>query len=79
MNLRDALAAIVRVCRKLVQVAETDYPAVCNGTWNPVPALSEPGVPISAAGQTEWVRKIIDIVRNVPMGLGRGVVSVGTC
>jgi arabinogalactan endo-1,4-beta-galactosidase len=67
-NLRETLGWVARRFGKPVQVVETDYPAICNGT-----ALSEPSVPVSVEGQIEWVQEVIDIVQDLPNGLGRGV------
>ena len=54
-------------------VVETDYPVLCDGQYNPIPEFSEPELPISVRGQIEWTRRIVDLVRNVHYGLGRGV------
>lgn len=52
---------------------ETDYPAICNGQYNPVPESSEPEIPYSVEGQLTWTENVLDIVRQVPFGLGQGV------
>jgi arabinogalactan endo-1,4-beta-galactosidase len=72
-NLRDSLNTLAHQYRKPIQVVETDYPAICNGEWNPIPPSSEPEIPYDVAGQTIWVDDIISIVKQVPFGLGQGV------
>ncbi|KAF2137601.1 glycoside hydrolase family 53 protein [Aplosporella prunicola CBS 121167] len=70
-NLQKTLDAVAEKYGKPVHVVETDYPVQCDGA--DAPALSEPEVPVSAEGQLEWVREVIDVVRKVPKGLGQGV------
>ena len=53
-------------------VVETDWPVVCDGKYDPIPQLSEP-FPVSVQGQEEWVNGTIQVVKNVPNGLGQGV------
>ncbi|KAK7726821.1 hypothetical protein SLS63_007439 [Diaporthe eres] len=72
-NLRDTLGWLAGEYGKHVHVAETDYPAICNGQYNPVPESSEPEIPYNVDGQIEWMREVISVVREVPRGLGRGV------
>lgn len=72
-NLRSSLSILAWVFKKPLQVVETDYPAICNGQYNPIPPSSEPEIPYDIAGQTTWVDDVIDIVKQVPYGLGRGV------
>jgi arabinogalactan endo-1,4-beta-galactosidase len=72
-NLKTSLNTLARQYRKPVQVVETDYPAICNGQYNPIPESSEPSIPYSIDGQLIWTKKVIEIVRAVPYGLGRGV------
>lgn len=72
-NLAATLNAMAGRYAKPVQVVETDYPVLCSGTWNPAPELSEPEIPVSVEGQTEWVRRVVDVVRRVPHGRGTGV------
>jgi arabinogalactan endo-1,4-beta-galactosidase len=57
--------------RKPLQVVETDYPAICNGQYEPIPTSSEPEIPYSIHGQTTLVDDVIDVVKGVPYGLGR--------
>ena len=72
-NLRTTLNTLAYEFRKPLQVVETDYPAICEGKYNPIPASSEPEIPYDVAGQTTWVDDVISIVQQVPFGLGRGV------
>ncbi|TEY39881.1 hypothetical protein BOTCAL_0448g00070 [Botryotinia calthae] len=72
-NLRTTLHWVAETYRKPVHVAETDYPAICDGQYNPIPESSEPKIPYTVAGQLEWSEDVISVVRNVPHGLGRGV------
>ncbi|KAE8443314.1 hypothetical protein EG329_001957 [Mollisiaceae sp. DMI_Dod_QoI] len=72
-NLRTTLNTLALEYRKPLQVVETDYPAICNGEYNPIPESSEPEIPYSIAGQLEWTDDVISIVKQVPFGLGRGV------
>jgi arabinogalactan endo-1,4-beta-galactosidase len=59
--------------QKALQVVETDYPAICNGQYYPNPPSSEPEIPYDIAGQTTWVDDVIDVAKQIPYGLGRGV------
>lgn len=70
-NLADTLNAVSAKYKKPVHVVETDWPAICDG--EDAPELSDTTVPISPAGQTEWVRDIVGVVKNVPGGYGQGV------
>ncbi|RDW85804.1 putative arabinogalactan endo-1,4-beta-galactosidase [Coleophoma crateriformis] len=72
-NLRTTLNWLAHKYKKPLQVVETDYPAICNGEYNPIPESSEPEIPYSVAGQINWTDNVIDIVRAVPFGLGVGV------
>jgi arabinogalactan endo-1,4-beta-galactosidase len=72
-NLKNSLHTLAEQYRKPLQVVETDYPAICNGQYNPIPTSSEPEIPYNIQGQTTWVDDVIDIVKGVPYGLGRGV------
>ncbi|KAF8649192.1 hypothetical protein AX16_005990 [Volvariella volvacea WC 439] len=67
-NLRTSLTNIVNRLNKEVMVVETDWPAVCSGT-----SLSQPSIPISAAGQSQWVRGIRDVLAGLPNGRGTGL------
>jgi arabinogalactan endo-1,4-beta-galactosidase len=72
-NLKTTLNTLAYEYKKPIQVVETDYPAICDGQYNPIPASSEPEIPYSIQGQLEWTNDIIKIVKDVPLGLGRGV------
>ncbi|KAG9229259.1 family 53 glycosyl hydrolase [Amylocarpus encephaloides] len=72
-NLKTTLNYIAKTYQKPLQVVETDYPAICNGQWNPIPKSSEPSIPYSIEGQLVWTDRVVDIVRDVPYGFGRGV------
>lgn len=72
-NLKTSLNTLAEEYRKPIQVVETDYPAICNGEYNPIPPSSEPEIPYSIAGQKIWTDDVIKIVQQVPYGLGRGV------
>ncbi|KAL3420681.1 glycosyl hydrolase family 53 [Phlyctema vagabunda] len=72
-NLKTTLGWLAHKYRKPLQVVETDYPAICNGQWNPIPESSEPEIPYSVEGQNIWNKHVIDVVKNVPFGLGQGV------
>ncbi|KUJ20330.1 glycosyl hydrolase 53 [Mollisia scopiformis] len=72
-NLRTTLNTLALEYRKPLQVVETDYPAICNGEYNPIPESSEPEIPYSVPGQLEWTEDVISIVKQVPFGLGQGV------
>ncbi|TQN73986.1 Arabinogalactan endo-beta-1,4-galactanase [Colletotrichum shisoi] len=72
-NLREVLRVMAEKYNKPMQVVETDYPAVCDGRWSPIPESSEPSIPYSVAGQIQWMAEVIRIVREAPRGLGRGV------
>lgn len=72
-NLRASLGWMADTYGKPIQVVETDYPAICNGQWNPIPDSSEPGIPYSEAGQVEWMADVIELVKEIPDGLGQGV------
>lgn len=70
-NLGSTLNTLASKYNKPLHVVETDWPAICSGS--DAPALSEPSIPISVAGQTEWVDDIVGVVKQVPNGLGQGV------
>ncbi|KAF2163656.1 glycoside hydrolase family 53 protein [Zasmidium cellare ATCC 36951] len=70
-NLRTSLNTIARKYGKPVHVVETDWPAICTGA--DAPELSEPEIPASIGGQLQWVRDVVDVVKQVPNGLGQGV------
>ena len=70
-NLRETLNTIATKYNKPVHVVETDWPDLCHGP--DAPGLSEPSIPVSVKGQIEWVHNIINVVKEVPRGLGQGV------
>lgn len=70
-NLQTSLNTLANKYNKPLHVVETDWPDQCSGPS--APALSEPSVPVSVAGQTEWVHDIVSVVKGVPRGLGQGV------
>lgn len=51
-------------------IVETDWPVSCSGV-----ALSEPSVPISAAGQTQWTSDIVTVLKGISGGHGIGWVK----
>jgi len=50
-------------------IVETDWPVSCSGV-----TMSEKSVPISAAGQSQWVADIRDTISGLPGGHGLGIV-----
>jgi len=67
-NLNSSFAQMVGKYKKDVIVAETDWPVSCAGG----PALSE-NIPVSVAGQIQWVQDIANVVKSVPGGRGKGI------
>ncbi|KAG8831875.1 hypothetical protein FRC17_002413 [Serendipita sp. 399] len=67
-NLKSSLTNMANRYGRPIVVAETDWPASCSGT-----TLSEPSIPISASGQTQWVQKIAQVLCGLPGGLGKGI------
>ena len=74
-NLASTLSTLASQYSKPMHVAETDWPAICTAATSSPPTLnlSDTAIPISPAGQTEWVRDIIEVLQDVPRGLGQGV------
>ena len=70
-NLKTTLNTIATKYGKPVHVVETDWPAICTGA--DAPELSEPSIPASVPGQVQWVKDIVNVVKQVPRGLGQGV------
>ena len=70
-NLKTSLHTLAKKYSKPIHVVETDWPAICTGP--DAPELSEPSIPASVPGQIEWVRDVVDVVKSIPHGLGRGV------
>ncbi|KAL0577635.1 hypothetical protein V5O48_004360 [Marasmius crinis-equi] len=67
--LKSSLNTLVSKYNKDVMVVETDWAVSCPGV-----TMSEPSIPISAAGQTQWVAGIRDAVASLPNGHGLGIV-----
>jgi len=67
-NLKSSLSSMISKYGKDVVVAETDWPVSCPGV-----ALSEPSIPVSVAGQLTWMSDIINILKGLPNGHGKGV------
>ncbi|PNS15508.1 hypothetical protein CAC42_767 [Sphaceloma murrayae] len=67
-NLLDTANALTAKYPKPFHVVETDWPVICEGV-----DLSEPRFPVSADGQTQWVRAIIDVLHKVRGGWGQGI------
>lgn len=72
-SLNETLNTLAVTYGKPMQVVETDYPAICNGEFNPIPTSSEPEIPYDIAGQLEWTEDVISVVKGIPGGLGQGV------
>ena len=72
-NLAITMRTLATEYNKPIMVAETDFPTECVGKYMRKPTLSKPSIPASADGQTRWVKKVIDLVKGVPSGLGQGV------
>lgn len=72
-NIQTTLNSFAHQYGKPLHVAETDYPAICNGEYEPIPPSSEPQIPYNIPGQVEWTKDVRSIVKSVPLGLGRGV------
>ena len=73
-NLKNTLDTLAWSYGKPLHVVETDWPESCPavGTLDGG-GLSDDSVPVSAAGQTEWVDDIVGVVKGVANGLGAGV------
>ncbi|KAM3581707.1 hypothetical protein VKS41_005869 [Umbelopsis sp. WA50703] len=67
-NLKTTLEYMISTYGKDVIIAETDFPNSCSGV-----TLSESNIPVSAAGQTEWVGDIISLLEALPDSHGKGV------
>lgn len=66
--LQSSLTNLVNLLDLTIYVAETDWPVTCSGV-----ALSEPSIPISAAGQTDWIVDITDVLNALPNERGQGI------
>ncbi|CAG7852961.1 Arabinogalactan endo-beta-1,4-galactanase; AltName: Full=Endo-1,4-beta-galactanase; Short=Galactanase [Serendipita indica DSM 11827] len=67
-RLKTTLTNMANRYGRPIIVAETDWPASCSGV-----TLSEPSIPASASGQTQWMQKVAQVVCGLPNGLGKGV------
>jgi arabinogalactan endo-1,4-beta-galactosidase len=72
-NLASSMSALAAKYAKPIMVAETDYPAQCQGKYKPKPAFREPSIAIGVKGQVDWTKRLISTVKKVPNGLGQGV------
>ncbi|KAI0686064.1 arabinogalactan endo-1,4-beta-galactosidase [Cytidiella melzeri] len=68
--LKSSMQNIISKYSKDIFVAETDWPEACPSSV----ALSEPSIPVSAAGQTTWVKDIENVLASLSNGHGLGVV-----
>lgn len=69
-TLRGTLHALAEEFRKPVLVAEAAYPWTDDEHWRDRPHLDWPLTP---AGQRQYLRDVLEVVRGLPEGLGRGV------
>jgi len=67
-HLKSSLTSMVSKYGKDIIVAETNWPDSCSGV-----ALSEPSIPVSVAGQTTWIKDVINIVKGLSGGHGKGI------
>ncbi|TEB34186.1 arabinogalactan endo-1,4-beta-galactosidase [Coprinellus micaceus] len=65
--LRSSLTQTANKFGKEIMVVETNWPAVCSGV-----TLSEK-FPVSAAGQSQWLNEVKNIVNGLPNGRGTGL------
>ncbi|OJD36414.1 arabinogalactan endo-beta-galactosidase [Diplodia corticola] len=65
--LQSSLDSLASAYGKPVYVAETDWPVSCDGV-----DLSA-DFSVDAQGQVDWVGAVVDVLNNVPDGLGAGV------
>jgi arabinogalactan endo-1,4-beta-galactosidase len=73
-NLKSSLTALVNKLGKDVFIAETNWPEACSGV-----TLSEPSVPVSAAGQQTWVKDVVAVMNALPGGHGVGICASAWC
>ena len=68
-SLKSSLINMANKWGKELVVAETDWPTSC-----PNPAYAFPSdarnIPFTAAGQSQWIKAIADVVASVPKGNG---------
>ncbi|KAJ7481612.1 glycoside hydrolase family 53 protein [Mycena latifolia] len=67
--LQSSLQAVVTKYGKDVMVVETDWAEACSGV-----TMSQPAIPISAAGQQQWVLGIRNVLSAISGGHGIGIV-----
>ncbi|KAI5777093.1 arabinogalactan endo-1,4-beta-galactosidase gala [Geopyxis carbonaria] len=70
-NFQAAVNGMAAQYGKRIVVQETDWPAVCSDPAQ-IPA-SLRGIGFSVAGQVAWMKKVADVVKAIPGGLGVGV------
>jgi arabinogalactan endo-1,4-beta-galactosidase len=63
---------MARKYNKPIVVAETDWPTKCSKASENIPQ-SLRSIPFTAQGQLEWVKKVADVVKAVPGGMGQGL------
>ncbi|KAI0789885.1 arabinogalactan endo-1,4-beta-galactosidase [Abortiporus biennis] len=66
--LKSSLTNLANKMNKPIVVAETDWPVACSGG-----TLTEPSIPVSAAGQETWIKDIASVLNGLPNGLGQGI------
>ncbi|KAL4249699.1 Arabinogalactan endo-beta-1,4-galactanase [Abortiporus biennis] len=66
--LKSSLTNLANKMNKPIVVAETDWPVACSGG-----TLTEPSIPVSAAGQKTWIKDIASVLNGLPNGLGQGI------
>lgn len=71
-NLKTNLDNMAKTYKKPIVIAETDWPIKCSKAAGNIPT-SLMSIPFSGNGQVLWIKKIADIVKAVPNGLGQGI------
>ncbi|KAJ3056820.1 hypothetical protein HK097_003703 [Rhizophlyctis rosea] len=67
-SFRTSLTNMANRYKRPIVVAETNWPAsTCTK------AVSETSIPLTAAGQTQWIREVAKVVCGLPNGLGKGI------
>lgn len=69
-NYRRTLAALAEEFRKPIQIVEVGYPWKTAKKWTEKANMDWP---LTAAGQAQFLRDVVQAVREVPHGLGGGV------
>src|SRR6516164_8093863 len=67
-NLQTNLTAVANTYNKKIMVMETDAP------WEATTVQSDPSYPDTPTGQLNFMTDLRNTVRNLPNGLGEGVV-----